>query len=92
MYNRDLVTFLKFNLNSFDLIVYPKITDKKQILFQHSFRKFLGYCNDFDREMRKCLKGERLRRQKSNLDQAKARQADIRARILANEKNTETVI
>lgn len=47
----------------------------------------MGYCNDEDRDMRKCLKGERLRRQKANLDESKKKHKEIRARILLQESN-----
>lgn len=46
----------------------------------------MGYCNDYDSDMRKCLKQERLRRQKANLDESRRRHAEIRNRILAQEQ------
>ncbi|XP_073959145.1 COX assembly mitochondrial protein 2 homolog [Choristoneura fumiferana] len=56
---------------------------------EHPFRKFMGYCNDHDFYMRKCLKGERLRRQKANLEESRVKQAEIRARILKSQGQTQ---
>lgn len=46
----------------------------------------MGYCNDYDADMRKCLKGERIARQKANLQDSRKRNAEIRARIAAQEQ------
>lgn len=39
--------------------------------------------------MRKCLKGERLQRQKANNDEAVKKHATIRARILAQQQQQQ---
>lgn len=47
----------------------------------------MGYCNQEDHDMRMCLKGERIRRQQANLQEARKRQAEIRERINAKKEN-----
>jgi len=45
---------------------------------QHAFRKFVGYCNDANEAMLKCLKKERQERRKVNFDKSQARQQKFR--------------
>jgi COX assembly protein 2 len=37
---------------------FCNILNNNERLFQHSFGRFLGYCNDADREVVKCLRRE----------------------------------
>lgn len=53
---------------------------------QHPVLQFVGYCNAFDTAMRKCLKAERLTRQKAHNEAALKKNAAIRARIREQEK------
>lgn len=50
----------------------------------HPILKFMGYCNDFDHVMRRCLKAERIKRQHQNNQEAAIKQKAIRARMRAN--------
>lgn len=50
----------------------------------HPFAKFIGFCNDFDSEMRRCLKKERLERKRINLEQAVARRERMNKAIHAD--------
>lgn len=46
---------------------------------EHSFGRFLGYCNDADRELIKCLRREREQKRKLNQQKANLMQEKIRS-------------
>ncbi|KAK7504581.1 hypothetical protein BaRGS_00004067 [Batillaria attramentaria] len=49
---------------------------------EHPVKMYMGYCNDFERVMTKCLKRERL--EKRRLNQIKAKQ--LREKIIAGQR------
>lgn len=69
-------TDLSSNLHSAECNVF--ITALKECHTQHQFRKFVGYCNDANAAMLKCLKAERETRRKANSDKSAARQEKSR--------------
>lgn len=46
---------------------------------EHSFGRFLGYCNEADREVIKCLRREREQKRKLNQQEAKFMQEKIKS-------------
>lgn len=52
---------------------------------QHKFAKFVGKCNEIDRELNQCLKNERKQNQTRNLQQANERREQVQ-RILKEKK------
>lgn len=47
--------------------------------YEHPFRKFLGYCNDLEKQMRLCIKEQRQINREKNSQIAKRRRDQIRA-------------
>ncbi|KAK7115151.1 hypothetical protein V1264_001080 [Littorina saxatilis] len=54
---------------------------------EHSVRMYMGFCNDMERAMTKCLKQERLERRRLNRIKAK----DMQERIRENQKHSSFV-
>lgn len=45
----------------------------KECHFNYPMRKFFGYCNNIDHQMTKCLKEERIERQRKNYNESRER-------------------
>ncbi|XP_044730051.1 COX assembly mitochondrial protein 2 homolog [Chrysoperla carnea] len=69
-------TDLSPHLHSSQCVVL--INKLKECHENHPLRKFVGYCNEIDAAMLKCLKGERQERSRRNRQNAKEKQERIR--------------
>ncbi|KAJ9590807.1 hypothetical protein L9F63_016193 [Diploptera punctata] len=52
----------------------------KECHVKHAFGKFLGFCNDADREVIKCLRKEREQKRKANQEKAQDIQQKIKSK------------